>query len=227
VVALVPAVPHSDAPAWLSEPTGAYAFPCDRACRRGTTVLGTPALAAVARGRHNLVGSAAQNVIQVTFRSHFSRAMWSLADAHGQSRTLTVVYGHKPAAARIRARLHPAVLACTVDGGAEQGCRRCRAERPGVPADVDRRSGEESGNCASPRGVIPRQLAPLSGSGALYPASCACRSTQGPSCRPQRRGYAPIHDQGFREESTVAWSHRKEHHHGRAAVPVGSAAWAG
>jgi hypothetical protein len=152
--------------------------------------------------------------------------MWSLVNAHGQPRTLTDVYGHTHAAARIRATF--------ASGGpcVHSGCEPSRvaegagAECPGAPADEDRRPGEEPGNCASRRGVIPRQLAPSSGSG---PATRCLRmqGQQWPPWETQCWGFAPVHDQGFHEESFVAWSHRKEHHHGRAAVPVGSAAWAG
>ena len=167
--------------------------------------------------------------LRICFRSHLghgspgsSGRWWTLTVNHGLSRSPTDT--NPPPLASVR-RLHPAVVAGTVHAGAEQGCRRCRAECPGVPADEVRRSGEESGNCASPRGVVPRQFAPLSGSGPAT-AFCVCRASRG-LLQTQCRGYAPVHDQGFREESTVAWPHRKEHHHGRAAVPVGSAVRAG
>ncbi len=74
----------------------------------------------------------------------------SITDSHGRLRTQPVVAGLPPAFAFGGSGVHRG-------SGAEQSCRRCRAERPVAPADSDHhhRSGAEPGNCASPAGHVP------------------------------------------------------------------------
>ena len=91
----------------------------------------------------------------ITFLSGLSVA----ADAHGQSWTLTVVYEHNAAAARLRAAFASGGLWIHSGWRTKQGCRRCRAKRPGVPADKDHRSGEEPGTARHSRGVFPPSCA--------------------------------------------------------------------
>lgn len=124
--------------------------------------------------------------------------MRSLTDAHGQSRTLTVVSGHTLAAARLPHRVCIRRSVDTVDGRAEQGRQRCRAERPGLPANEDRLFGETQVTAHHAAGTVSRQLAPLSGSEARYPLPGRA-GKQGFSRRPQCRGYGPVHHHGFRK----------------------------
>ena len=173
--------------AWLSAPTGAFAVPWDRACSRGTTILMAPpwddgsgtAPRRPARGR----SAEPKDVICVTFR-------WGLADAHGQSRTLAVVYGHNPSPLASLLRLHSTVRACTVEAEPSRV-----AEGAGLNAQWHRQTqititvpARNQETAHHPRGMFPRQLAPSAGSGPST-ASCACRTSKSPFIQTNSRGH--------------------------------------
>ena len=180
--------------AWLSAPTGAFAVPWDRACSQGTTILMAPpwddgsgtAPRRPARGR----SAEPKNVIYVTFR-------WGLADAHGQSRTLTVVYGHNPSLLASFLRLHSAVRACTVDAEPSRV-----AEGAGLNAQWHRQTqititvpARNQETAHHPAGHVPPPACAIGRVWALY-RFLRMQDKQGPIHTDQQSGPlpAPVHD---------------------------------
>ena len=158
-----------------------------------------------------------KDVIHVTF----ARAWRTFTVNHGLSRSSTDT---------TRRRWPPSCICIRRFGRAPwmQG----RAESPKVPAErqwhrqtqititVPARNQETAHH---PRGMFPASSAIGQGLGPLQPPAHAGQA-RAHSYRPTVGAIAcPRSRQGFREESIVAWSYRKENHHGQAVVLVGSA----
>lgn len=114
----------------------------------------------------------------------------SITDSHGRLRTQPVAAGLPPAFAFDGSGVH---RGC----GAEQSCRRCRAERPVALADPDHhhRSGAEPGNCASPAGHVPPPACAIGRVWTLY-RFLRMQDKQEPIHTDQQSGPlpAPVHD---------------------------------